>query len=189
MLLPVSSALAGVSGLGIGVHGGLVSGYDNPILEESFLSDFPGFELTNDMYDIGAHLNIGTFRVIEFDVNLDYAWKKQEVASGIDLTFSDFSISGSVRKSLPLGVLKPYAGAGLGLHVIAYSLDVGGQVVGVVLPDNESKSGFLFKAGLELNIPVFPLTPYGEYRYNIIQTTGKSTKYSSIIFGVTLDLP
>lgn len=183
------NAFAGLSGLGFGVHGGIVSGYDNPGLEESILGDFPAFELTGDMYDIGAHLNIGTFRVIEFDANLDYAWKKQEVISGVDLTLSDFSITASVKKSIKLGVIKPYLGVGGGIHIVAYSLDVGGQVVGVILPDNESKTGYLVKAGAEFDIPLFPLTPYGEWRYNVIQTSGKSTKYSSIIFGITLDLP
>ncbi len=185
------NASAGLSGLGFGVHGGIVSGYDNPGLEEGLLAEplFAGFELTSDMYDIGAHLNIGTFRVIEFDANIDYAWKKQEVISGVDLTLSDISVTASVRKSIKLGVVKPYLGVGGGIHVVAYSLALGGQVVGVVLPDNESKTGYLLKAGAEFDIPLFPLTPYGEWRYNVIQTSGKSTKYSSIIFGITLDLP
>ncbi len=189
LIMTAPSAFAGLSGLGLGVHGGVVSGYDNPALQESFVGDFPAFDLTASMYDIGAHLNIGTFRVIEFDANLDYAWKKQEVASGVDLTLSDFSITLAVRKSLALGPIRPYAGIGGGLHVIAYSLDIGGQTVGVVLPDNESKTGYLLKLGTELNIPLFPLTPYGEWRYNVIQTSGESTKYSSIMFGITLDLP
>lgn len=185
------NAFAGLSGLGFGVHGGIVSGYDNPGLEEGILAtpEFAGFELTSDMYDIGAHLNIGTFRVIEFDANIDYAWKKQEVISGVDLTLSDISVTASVKKSIKLGVIKPYLGVGGGIHVVAYSLAFGGQVVGVILPDNESKTGYLFKAGAEFDIPLFPLTPYGEWRYNVIQTSGKSTKYSSIIFGITLDLP
>ena len=185
----VPNAFAGLTGLGFGVHGGLISGYKNPILRDAIQIQYQSFKLTGDMFDIGAHLNIGTLRVIEIDVELDYAWKKQEIISGVDLTFSDFSVTGSVRKSIKLGILKPYAGAGIGLHTVAYSLDFGGQTVGVVLPGNESKTGYLLKAGLELDIPVFPLTPYGEWRYNAIQTTGKSTKYTSIIFGITLNLP
>jgi len=185
------AADAGLSGLGFGVHGGVIFGYDNPILEQSILTDpqFTGFDLAGTMYDVGGHVNIGTFRIIEFDANLDYAWKKQELAPGIDLTYSDFSVTAAVRKSISLGVIKPYLGVGGGVHVNAFSLDIGGQTVGVVLPDNETKTGYLFKGGVELNIPLFPLTPYGEWRYNVIQTTGKSTKYSSIIFGLTLDLP
>jgi opacity protein-like surface antigen len=180
---------AGLSGLGLGVHGGVVSGYDNPVLEDSILSQFVDFDMAEKMTDIGAHLNIGTFRIIEFDLSLDYAWKKQEIASGIDLRFSDISITASVRKSVALAALKPYIGVGVGQHWMVYSIELGDQVIGVNLPADESKIGYHFKAGVDLDFPLLPLTPYGEWRYNIIQTTGKSTKYSAILVGITLDLP
>ncbi len=189
LLIAASTAQAGLSGLGFGVHGGLVSGYDNPVLQDSLFSSFSGFELSDKMTNIGAHAKIGTFRIIEFDAALDYAWKKQEVIPDVNLTFSDFSASGSVRKSIALAVIKPYIGAGLGLHWMAYSLDLGGQVIGVVMPENESKFGYHFKVGVDFDFPLFPLTPYAEWKYNTIQTTGKSTKYSSINVGITLDLP
>jgi len=183
------NAFAGLTGVGLGVHGGLISGYKNPILRDAILVQYQNFKLTGDMFDMGAHINIGTLRVIEIDAELDYAWKKQEIVSGVNLTFSDLSVTGSIRKTLELGVLKPYAGVGIGLHRVAYSIDYGGQVIGVILPDNESKVGYLLKAGMEFDLPFFPLTPYGEWRYNIIQTSEKSTKYTSIIIGLTLDLP
>lgn len=195
VMLVVALVLAGVktsfglSGLGLGIHGGLVSGYDNPVLEDSVLSQFASFDMSEEMTDIGAHLNIGTFRIIEFDINIDYAWKKQEILSGIDLRFSDFSISASIRKSIALSALKPYIGVGVGQHWVAYSIELGDQVIGVVLPKDESKIGYHFKAGVDLDFPVFPLTPYGEWRYNIIKTAGESTKYTAILVGLTLDLP
>lgn len=189
LVLVGSRAFAGLSGLGLGVHGGLISGYDNQVLEDSILSQFASFDMSDKMTDIGAHLKIGTLRVVEFDLNLDYAWKKQEIVSGIDLRFSDFSITASVRKSIALAALKPYIGVGVGQHWMAYSLELGDQVIGVVLPENESKVGYHFKAGVDLDFPVFPLTPYGEWRYNIIQTTGESTKYTVLLVGITLDLP
>ena len=183
-----SNSYAGLTGLGIGIHGGIISGYDNPVLESSILSQYTGFDFPDQMTNIGLHINIGTLRIIEFDVSADYAWKKQEVVSGVDLKFSDFSASGSVRKSIPLAVLKPYAGAGLGIHAMAYSLEIEG-LPPVILPDNEAKIGFHFKVGLELNIPIFPITPMVEWKYNVIQTTGESSKYNSINLGLTLDLP
>jgi opacity protein-like surface antigen len=188
VLLVAPSAYAGMSGLGLGVHGGIVSGYDNPVLAEG-ISDSLGIDVSEKMTDLGAHVKIGTFRIIEFDLNLDYAWKKQDLGSGFDLRFSDFSITGSVRKSIAMTSIKPYIGVGAGLHWMAYSLESGDQVLGVVLPENESKIGYHFKAGVDLDIPLLPLTPYGEWKYNVIQTTGKSTKYSSLMVGVTLDLP
>ncbi len=189
LVLVGSRAFAGASGLGLGIHGGMISGYDNPVLKDSILSHFAGFDMSEKMTDIGAHLRIGTFRVIEFDLNIDYAWKKQEIASGIDLRFSDFSIAASVRKSIALAALKPYIGVGVGQHWMVYSIEFGDQVIGVVLPEDESKVGYHFKAGVDLDFPVFPLTPYGEWRYNIIQTAGESTKYTALLVGITLDLP
>ncbi len=189
LVLVGTRAFAGVSGLGFGLHGGLISGYDNPALQEGIPLDSLGIDLTEKMTDIGAHLNIGTFRVIEFDLNIDYAWKKQEITSGIDLRFSDFSITASVRKSIALGALKPYIGVGVGQHWMAYSIEFGDQVIGVVLPEDESKVGYHFKAGFNLDFPLFPLTPYGEWKYNIIQTAGESTKYTALLVGITLDLP
>lgn len=188
VLAAASSAYGGMSGLGLGVHGGIISGYDNPVLAEG-ISDSLGIDVSDQMTDLGAHLKIGTFRVLEFDVSLDYAWKKQDLGYGIDLRFSDFSITGSVRKSYALAAIKPYVGVGGGLHWMAYSVEFGGQVVGVVLPEDESRIGYHFKAGVDLDFPLFPLTPYAEWKYNIIQTTGETTKYSSILVGVTLDLP
>ncbi len=184
-----TKAFAGLSGLGLGLHGGLISGYDNPTLQEGIPLDSLGIDLSEKMTDIGAHLNIGTFRVVEFDLNIDYAWKKQEITSGIDLRFSDFSITASVRKSIALGVLKPYIGVGVGQHWMVYSIEFGDQVIGVVLPEDESKVGYHFKAGFNLDFPLFPLTPYGEWKYNIIQTAGESTKYTALLVGITLDLP
>lgn len=188
VLLTASGASAGMSGLGLGVHGGIVSGYDNPELSEG-ISDSLGIDVSDKMTDLGIHLKIGTFRVVEFDLNLDYAWKKQDMGLGIDLRFSDFSITGSVRKSLALAAIKPYVGVGGGMHWMAYSLEYGGQVIGVALPEDESRIGYHFKAGVDLDFPLFPLTPYAEWKYNIIQTTGESTKYSSLMVGITLDLP
>ncbi len=189
LVLAGTNTSFGLSGLGLGIHGGLVSGYDNPVLEEGIPLDSLGIDITEEMTDIGAHLNIGTFRVIEFDINIDYAWKKQEILSGIDLRFSDFSISASIRKSIALSALKPYIGVGVGQHWMAYSIEFGDQVIGVVLPEDESKIGYHFKAGVDLDFPVFPLTPFGEWRYNIITTAGESTKYTAILVGLTLDLP
>jgi len=184
----VPSAYAGLTGIGIGIHGGIVSGYDNPVLEDSLTNEYGDIDFSDNMTNIGMHVDIGTLRIIEFDGSIDYSWKKHEIIQGVDLTFSDISVSGSVKKSFPLAVLKPYAGVGVGIHALAYSIEVEG-LPPAVLPDNETKIGYHIKAGVALNIPVFPLTPFAEWKYNIIQTTDESTKYNSINVGITLDLP
>jgi opacity protein-like surface antigen len=187
-------AYAGLTGIGIGIHGGIISGYDNPVLENSLVEQFAALPIPIDidfpdkMTNIGMHVDIGTLRIIEFDGSLDYAWNKHDLAPGVELTFSDISLSGTVKKSYSLAVLKPYAGVGVGIHAVAYSLEVPG-LPGIILPSNETKLGYHVKAGMALNIPVFPLTPFAEWKYNIIQTSDKSTKYNSINVGITLDLP
>ncbi len=187
-LVIVPGAYAGLTGIGIGIHGGIISGYDNPVLEDSLVQQYTNIDFADNMTNLGMHVNVGTLRIIEFDGSLDYAWKKHEITQGVDLTFSDFCISGSVKKSLSFAILNPYVGAGIGLHAVAYSIEAEGQTV-AVLPDNETKLGYHIKAGVALNIPLFPLTPFAEYKYNIIQTTDESTKYSAINVGITLDLP
>ena len=186
-LLMAPAAFAGLTNIGIGIHGGIVSGYDNPVLEDSLINQIGNIDFSGDMTNLGMHVNIGTLRIIEVDGSLDYAWKKHEIIQGVNLTFSDISISGSVIKPFTLAVLKPYVGAGIGIHALAYSLETSGQTV--VLPDNETKMGYHLKAGVALNLPLFPLTPSVEWKYNMIQTTAKSTKYNSINVGITLDLP
>lgn len=191
-IAPVANA--GLTGIGIGIHGGIVSGYDNPVLEDSLVEQFAAYLIDIDfpdkMTNIGMHVDIGTLRIIEFDGSLDYSWNKHDLAPGVELTFSDISLSGTVKKSFPMAVLKPYAGLGIGIHALAYKLEVSG-IPGIIFtdPENESKIGYHIKAGIALNLPVFPLTPFGEWKYNIVQTSEKSTKYSSINIGITLDLP
>ena len=200
MLFIASTANAGLTGLGFGVHGGIVSGYDNPGLELGVvggLSDYFGetieIEMPDDMKNIGGHVIIGTLRVIEFDASIDYSWQKKTLFETAELRFSDLSISGSVRKSIPLAILKPYVGAGLGMHIMGYTLEADDQVIPLVDPnttvEDESVIGFHFKAGVALDFPVFPLTPFVEWKYNSIKTSDESSKYSQVNLGITLDLP
>jgi opacity protein-like surface antigen len=184
------SAHAGITGLGFGIHGGLISNYDNPPLEQGLndaFQDSIDFSFSKDMTNIGAHLIIGTLRVIEFDVNLDYIWKSQAVYQDVELRYSVFAATAAIRKSFSIGILSPYAGAGLGLYRSAYSLKSENYII--VLPSDETKLGYLLKGGLELNIPMFPLTPYAEFKYNHVKTSDDAIKFYQIIAGLTLNLP
>ena len=49
LTLICTRASAGLSGLGLGVHGGVVSGYDNPVLEEGIPLDSLGIELSEKL--------------------------------------------------------------------------------------------------------------------------------------------
>jgi len=189
-VLIAPAAHAGVTGLGFGIHGGIVSGYDNPTLEQSVKDAFQSltdFSLSKDMTNVGIHLKVGALRVIDLDGSLDYTWKKQNVYQDIDLTYSLVSASASIKKSFSIGILGPYAGAGVGLYRSAYS--VSNASIIVVLPSNETNIGYHVKAGLELNFPMFPLTPYAEFRYNQVQTSNEPTKFYQLTGGLTFNLP
>lgn len=184
------AAYAGVTGFGFGIHGGIVSGYNNLTLENSVkdaYQEITDFSLSKNMADIGFHINIGTLRVIDIEGSFDYGWKKQKVYQDISLTYSILSATAGLKKSLLMGPVSPYVGAGGGLYKSAYSIDNGSVVV--VLPDDETKTGFYLKGGLGLSIPMFPLKPFAEFKYNQIQTSGKATKYYQILAGLTFELP
>lgn len=183
-------ANAGVTGIGFGIHGGIVSGYNNETLENSVkdaYSDITDFSLSKNMADLGFDINIGTLRVIDIEGSFDYGWKKQKVYQDISLTYSMLSATAGLKKSLLIGPISPFVGAGAGLYRSAYSIGNGSVIV--VLPDNETKTGYYVKGGLGLNIPMFPLKPFAEFKYNQVQTSGKATKYYQILAGLTFELP
>ncbi len=190
-IMLASSGQAGLTGIGFGVHGGLISSYNNSTLEQSVKVAFGDFSLPKNMPDLGVHVVISTLRIVTFDGSFDYGWKKLAVFNGIDLSYSTLAASACVRTGFSLAILKPYAGAGLGFYRNAYSIS-GEQLntpVPIMLPADETKVGYLVKAGLELNIPLSPITPFGEFRYNHVPTTGKATHYYQLLAGLTLNLP
>ncbi len=190
IIVIASSSYAGMTGLGFGIHGGMVSGYNNLTLEQSVKDAYGGFSLKTSMPDIGFHLIVGTLRVVTVDGSIDYGWKKAEIYQGLSLTYSTLSATAAVRGSIPLAVVSPYAGVGLGLYRNAYSLS-GGPLNHevIVLPSKETKVGYLVKGGVNVNIPLFPFTPFAEFRYNHIPTSGKATHFYQVLAGITLNLP
>jgi|WetSurMetagenome_2_1015567.scaffolds.fasta_scaffold569020_1 opacity protein-like surface antigen len=183
-------ANAGMTGIGFGIHGGMVSGYNNLTLENSVKDayrDITDFSLSKNMADVGFHINIGTLRIIDIEGSFDYGWKTQKVYQDISLTYSMLSATAGLKKSLLMGPVNPYVGIGAGLYKSAYSIDNGSVVV--VLPDNETKTGYYAKGGVGFSFPMFPIKPFAEFKYNQVQTSGKATKYYQILAGLTFELP
>jgi opacity protein-like surface antigen len=187
ILILISSSHASLTGLGIGVHGGLVSSYNNLTLEQSIRAANSNFSLKKNMPDVGIHLIVGTLRIVTLDGSLDYGWKKLAVVSGISLNYSTLSATAAVRVLFPLAAVKPYVGAGIGLYRNVYSLS--GSQGAIILPANDTKVGYLAKGGVEVNIPLFPLTPFAEFRYNHVPTRGHVTHYYQVLGGITFNLP
>ena len=179
-------------GLGIGVHGGVTSGYEYKTLDDNLAAIAQSQGITEDvsfdkqLTSIGAHVKIGTFPLpVDFWFFADYSWAKKKISDNIDFKFHDFALGVSLKKKFGSALVKPYVGAGAALHALAYEIDT--DLAGpFVIPDNQSKMGYHILGGVELNIPLFPFVPYGEGRYNFISTEGKSTNYLQLEAGLSL---
>jgi opacity protein-like surface antigen len=176
-----------ITGLGFGIRGGMVAGLENDNLDSFIKAIDSTSALSKNMTMIGGHLKIGTLPVIDFELALEYAWKKKEISPGIDFTISDLGVIGSAKYHLDFPLIKPYVGAGLGLHRLAYKLQGYGGTL--ILPSNESKTGYHALAGVKIQPPLSPVEFFAEGRYTYISTENKSTKYSAIYAGGTFNLP
>ncbi len=195
-----NSGAQAVTGLGLGVRGGMIQNYDNPGLEK-FSSDFTsGFSL-KQMPLLGAHLKIGTLPIVDLEISVEYAWKKKKniiyYPEGVkildppqaDLTVRDLSLNATVKYPFSFPVVKPYVGAGVGIHRMLYEFSAGETKV--IFPDDENKIGFHGVGGVSLRLPSFPLEIFAEGRLVYIKTEQekldtKETDFVTIMAGITL---
>jgi hypothetical protein len=191
-----------ITGLGIGVRGGIIQNYQNPGLEafSSSLEVFSSSLSLERMPFLGAHLKIGTLPLVDLEFSAEYAWKKKEVLVSIgiadlkgDFTVSDFSLNATGKYHfLSIPVFKPYVGAGAGFHRLIYRLDIEGMVEPIIIPENESRLGLHAVAGVSLKSAVLPFDVFAEWKYTQIKTKQKewdtsSTNFSSLMGGITLN--
>ncbi len=184
-IIPVQTLA--ITGLGIGIRGGLIQNYKNPNLD-SFSKEKDFFK---KMSLGGVHLRIGTLRIIHVEASLEYARGKKEVIllgeTKADFTLSDLSLNATGKYFFSVPVIKPYVGAGAGLHRVVYDISI--DDYHGYFPDNESRLGLHGVGGLLFKFPMFPLELFGEGRYTVLQTKGKATKYTTILAGLTFNLP
>jgi opacity protein-like surface antigen len=182
-----------ITGLGIGIRGGIIQNYKNdnldsiPTLGQDWLKEMPL---------VGVHLKIGTLRVIRLEASIEYAWKKKEIAlkdlSGNDLVRADFSIhdlslNGTAKYVLSVPVLKPYVGAGLGVHRLVYGIS--NEVYSMYVPEDQNKIGFHGVGGFTISFPASPVELLAEARYTSIRTENEPTRYTTFLAGLTFKLP
>jgi hypothetical protein len=178
----------GITGLGIGIKGGLIQNYKNdnlnsiPTQNKDWLKEMP---------TVGVHLKIGTLRIIHLEASVEYAWKKKEIVldnqTKANFSIHDLSLNGTAKYIFSFPVLKPYLGLGVGIHRLAYGLSYGAY--SVYVPEDQSRMGIHGVGGIALSLPVFPLELLAEARYTSIQTKDKSTHYTSLLAGFTYNLP
>lgn len=189
-----------VTGLGLGVRGGIIQNYDNPALKKFSSNYTSGFSL-KQMPLLGAHLKIGTLPVIDLEVSVEYAWKKKKnilycpeglkLPFQIDLTVRDLSLNATAKYLFSFPVVKPYVGAGIGIHRLLYEFSAGDTIV--MFPEDENKIGFHGVGGVSLQLPAFPFEIFVEGRFVYIKTKQKKldtkeTDFITILAGITLNL-
>ena len=87
--------------------------------------------------------------------------------------------------------IKPYVGAGLGMHFMTSTIDVPGTQYTIPLNEDyaETRTGAHALSGLLVSLPLFPFEFFAEGRYGVIFAEGGSTKSTSLYAGVTFKLP
>jgi opacity protein-like surface antigen len=178
----------GLTGLGFGVRGGMVRDYKNdnlnlvPTQDKDWLKKMPL---------VGVHLKIGTLRVVQLEASVEYAWKETEIVlndfTKTEFSVNDLSINATAKYVFAVPVIKPYAGAGLGMHRLVYGIS--NEDYSVFIPEDQNKMGFHAVGGLLLSLPASPVEFFAEARYTSIQTEGEATRYATILGGLTFNLP
>ncbi|MGB8657211.1 MAG: outer membrane beta-barrel protein [Candidatus Zixiibacteriota bacterium] len=177
-----------ITGLGIGVRGGIVQSYRN-----NNLNSIPnrGKNWLEGTPTVGVHLKIGTLRIIQLEASAEYSWRKKEITLDdqpkADFKTHDFSLNGTAKYVFSFPIVKPFLGAGAGMHRLVYSLSYKGSSIHV--PEDQSRIGFHGVGGVLLSFPAIPWELSAEARYTVIQTKGDPTRYLTILAGLTLNLP
>jgi opacity protein-like surface antigen len=193
MFLFFSNQAWGLTGLGFGVRGGVIQNYKNDNLN---LIPTESDDWLKDMPVMGAHVKIGTLPVIDLEGSVEYAWKKKKIMvtnplggnpGEAEFSLSDLSLNATAKYMFSVPVLKPYLGAGLGLHRLAYGISH--QDFTIAIPEDQNKLGFHVVGGLLLSLPASPVEFFAEARYTSIQTEGDATHYTTILGGLTFNLP
>ena len=185
-----STSVQAVAGMGIGVRGGWVNGYKNPAVAGQLAPTQAS--LPKQMQMFGLHVKLGTMPVLDLEGSLEYAWKEKQftyLSNTYNFRLSDISANATAEYVLPFPVLKPHVGAGLGLHRVAYSVKSPQTPYPVPVPGDETKVGYHALVGVTFHPPLFSLEFFGDWRYTWVTTTGKQTRYSTLLAGVTLGLP
>ncbi len=179
-----------LTGLGLGVRAGTTK-LEDPNTGESF----------DTMTMFGGHLKIGTLPIIDLEASAEYAQKKYDIVIPIpqvedlggEVTFRIVSLRASAKYSFspPLSPIKPYVGAGLGMHLMSSTIDLPGTDYVIPLDEDysESKTGAHALGGVLLSFPVLPFEIFAEGRYGVIFTEDESVKATSLYAGLNFKLP
>jgi hypothetical protein len=173
------SPVYALTGISLGVKGGLVSGVDLGSAE--YVADIDKMTL------VGGQFKITTIPYVDFIGTVEYSWGDAELFGGVGkLKFHDLSLNGSVVYPVKLKIINPYVGLGIGTHANAYSLESAVGTVGI--PDDKSYFGYHFLSGFDLSLPALPISFTGELRYNWIKSEPEKSRNLQLTAGVNWKL-
>lgn len=184
ILLIANSAFAVV---GIGARGGMNMFADDPpgdgpMFGAQLKLDFP---LTPISVELSGELFQKTY-----DKEFSYGGETVEY----ETKFRNISANATLKyhvKLMPLSPIKPYVGAGAGLHVMSYEVEYEGETIIIpgdveasMEPEDVSKLGIHGVVGTDINLPVLPFAFFIEGKYTTIFTEEESTNFTSLYGGV-----
>lgn len=178
-----------ISGIEIGVKGGLIDNYNQPDLA---LGDYD----INRLNLLGGQLYVSRLPVVDIIVAADYSWRNEQYdIAGLPFEFKlrDLAITASVVYPLSLSFVSAYAGVGIGSHSISYEyikpLALSLADNGIAVPETSSYLGYHGLIGAKVSLPALPFGVFVEGRYAKVNTSGDGITFNVWSGGIFFALP
>lgn len=188
-LLSATIPAGAMSGLEIGIKGGVVDRFCQPDLS---MGDYA----INRLNLIGGQVYFSGLPVIDMILSGDYSWRHETYSlAGQDFQFRlrDFAVTASIVYPLRVAIATPYLGVGVGTHSISYEyvkpLSLSLADNGVTIPETSAFFGYHGIVGAKINLPAFPLGFFVEGRFNRVNAPGEDISFNSYTGGIFLSLP
>jgi len=188
LLVGTGSAMA-VTGIDIGIKGGIINNYDQPNL------NIATYDL-NRLNLIGGQIYFSKVPMIDVIFAGEYSWRTQTydiAGQSLEFKLRDFAVTASAVYPVSLPVVKPYIGAGVGSYSLSYEylrpLTLSLAENGVFIPETSTYFGYHGIIGAKTDIPVFPLGVFIEGRFSRVNAPGDDINFSTWAGGIFLSLP
>jgi opacity protein-like surface antigen len=188
-LLVGAGSAGAVSGIEIGVKGGIIDNYSQGGLS---VSDYD----INQLNMIGAQIYFSRLPMVDVILAGDYSWRNKTytiAGQGFEFKMRDLAVTASVVYPVKLSVATPYVGGGIGTHSLSYeyirpiSLSLADN--GIEIPETSTFFGYHGIFGAKINFPAFPLGFFVEGRLSRINAPAGDISFNSYAGGIYLSLP
>jgi outer membrane protein W len=188
VLIAVASSAHAISGLGIGLKAGVVTGYKNPNLK---LSTYKMSNLT--FY--GGFVKFGG-QGINLEVGVETFGKSKSnlllLGDTVEAKVRDVLLTATAKFYFRFPVIKPFVGVGIGAHKFTYTYtgDLGGYSgVEVKIPSDKTYFGYHLVVGAKASIPVIPFDIFVEGKIGRANSPGDPINFTILCGGVIFNLP